>query len=176
MTGCEWRHHRQQRVEIGGEVDVHVRDHGAGALAHAVTQCATPTLLVEMEKLDIGELPAELGGDCGGAVRRRVVGDGDQPRERKSLGEVRPEPPDADARSAASLNTGSTMSTTAAVGGRASHGLGAGHDVGHIPGIVGTQSESSARGASESPLGFGSRRFFAISVTCMSPEQLGVCA
>ena len=95
VTAEQRRDERQQRSEVGREVDVHVGEHlGVGVEPDLVQRAATP-LLVEVDNLDVLELVAETPGDRQRPVRGGVVRDRDPEGVREGLGEVVVEPPDA---------------------------------------------------------------------------------
>ena len=68
---------RQQRVEVGGEVDVHVDQHVAVRPTPGLLQRAPPPLLGQVLDTHLGVLVAQASGDHRGPVGRRVVGDRD---------------------------------------------------------------------------------------------------
>jgi hypothetical protein len=95
VAGQQRRDQRQQRTEVGREVDVHVADDARAARRPGGTQRAAAALAVEPEQLDARQLVAQPRCDRGRRVGRRVVGDDDAPRERE-LGRQEPvQAPDA---------------------------------------------------------------------------------
>ncbi len=86
---------REERVEIGREIDVHVSDDLGVARAPRLPQRASPTLAVEVDRVHTVELAGQLDGLRPGAVRGSVVDDRDAPREREAGGQVRVQSADA---------------------------------------------------------------------------------
>ena len=69
---------RQQRVQVGGQVHVHVGDHvGARGQPHRGQRTAT-ALLLQPDVPDAGQLAAQPGCHQRGGIGAGVVGDGDQ--------------------------------------------------------------------------------------------------
>jgi len=87
VPGDERRHQRQQRTQVGGEVDVHVGHHRRVAGHPGGAQGATPPLLVEVHRLDPRHGLAQPPGDRPGGVGAGVVDDGDPRREGELRGE-----------------------------------------------------------------------------------------
>ena len=68
-----------QRVEVGGEVDVHVDEYvGVRGLPHALERAAA-ALLLQADEVDPAVLVGQSASDQRGPVGRGVVGDGDPP-------------------------------------------------------------------------------------------------
>ena len=85
-------HQREQRGEIGGQVDVHVGQHlGVGVIPHRV-QGAAATLLLQSAHPHLVELVGQPRRDRRRGIDTGVVGDGDPERERKLLGQVPVQP------------------------------------------------------------------------------------
>jgi len=92
QQGCD---QRQQRLQAGGQVDVHVGDHvgvaGAPDLAHG----PAPALLGDVDGPDVREPLGQPLGQQPGGVGAGVVGDGDPEREREVGRQVAVEAHDA---------------------------------------------------------------------------------
>ncbi len=86
---------RQQRAEVGREVDVHVADDPRAAPRPGGPQRAAAALALQVQVLDAAQALLQVAGDGGRAVRARVVGDDDPPAEREGLGEEPVQAPDA---------------------------------------------------------------------------------
>ena len=95
VPGKQRGHQRQKRVEIGGQIDVHIGEHIGVARGPDSPQRAAPPRLVQMNGRDVREFPAERHRDRPGAVGAAVVGNGHARREREFLPQVGAEPPDA---------------------------------------------------------------------------------
>ncbi len=79
----ERRHQRQQRVEPGRQVDVHVGDDGGVAGHPGGPQRPTAALFIQVDGPDTGDSSSQAGGDLPRAVGAGVVGDGDGRVERE---------------------------------------------------------------------------------------------
>ena len=81
------RDQRQQRVEVGGQVDVHVDEHVRVGVGPHLLQRPAAALLGEVDDADVVVGVGEPPGQHGGAVGAGVVGDGDAvaPRQRGEL-------------------------------------------------------------------------------------------
>ncbi len=98
MAGDERRDQRQQRVQVGGQIHIHVGDDlGVGVLPYR-TQCAAATLGVEVDHPHVVDFAREQLRDLHGVIGARIVGDGDPGRERESVTQVGVQPPHADAQ------------------------------------------------------------------------------
>ena len=78
----EWREQRQQRVQIGRQVDVHVCDDSRPARRPRGPQRPTAPLLRDAQNTYPVEIVRERPRDLGRDVRAGVVRDRDPPRER----------------------------------------------------------------------------------------------
>lgn len=88
VTRDQRRHQRQQRVEVGGEVHVHVgEDRRLGSGPHR-PQGPAPALLLQSEVGDLGDLLLQPCRHQRGGVRRRVVRDRDAEGVRERALEV----------------------------------------------------------------------------------------
>jgi hypothetical protein len=88
VAGVDGGDHGEQRVEAGGQVDVHVGDDLGGGAGPGGAQREPATLGGELDHTDVLELRCQLLSDLRGAVGGRVVGDGDLPGERELRGQV----------------------------------------------------------------------------------------
>src|SRR5207253_7250720 len=77
VAGDEWSDQREQGVEVGREVDVHVGDHGGVTRQPGVGQGPAATLLVEVDGPDAGQLGFQPAGYRPGVVGACVVRDRD---------------------------------------------------------------------------------------------------
>ncbi len=94
MAGYQRRDQRQQGVEVGGQIDVHIGQHRRlGVPPHGAQRPAAP-LLLQPYGGDLVDRLVEPGGDLRGAVGARVVGDGDAEAVGEGPGEVVVKPPD----------------------------------------------------------------------------------
>ena len=93
VAGHQRRDQRQEGVQVGGQVDVHVGDDVGGAGAPDVPQRPPTPLAVQVDGLDLGDLQPKPLGDRPGAVGARVVRDGDHEAVREPLAEVGVQPP-----------------------------------------------------------------------------------
>ena len=91
VPGDQRRDQREQRVEVGREVDVHVGEHRRVRGRPHRAQGPAPALLVEVDHRDLVVLRRQGLRDGEGAVGRGVVGDGDAEAVGERLGEVRVE-------------------------------------------------------------------------------------
>ena len=82
------RNEGEQRVEVGGEVDVHVRDDECSTRRPRGPQRAAPSLLGQVDRVDAVEGVGEARRDRPAAVGAGVVGDGDHPAEVEALREI----------------------------------------------------------------------------------------
>jgi hypothetical protein len=94
VTGEQWRDQRQERLQAGGEVDVHVGDDVRLGLAPDLAQRAAAALEVEMDAAHLRELVGEPEGDLPGRVGGGVVGDGDLEAVGEGPLQVGVQPPD----------------------------------------------------------------------------------
>ncbi len=85
MAGDQRCHQRQQSGEIGGQVHVHVRQHGRVRLGPGRLQCPAAALLHQPQEGHLGVLVVQRRRDRRGPVGARVIHDGDPVR----VGEVR---------------------------------------------------------------------------------------
>jgi len=86
---------RQQRVEVGGQVHVHVGEHlGIAAAPHGLQRAAAAGQL-ESHGVYAGQLRGQLGRDRPGVVGAAVVRDRDDRGERKADRQMRVQPADA---------------------------------------------------------------------------------
>lgn len=89
MAAGERCDQRQQSVEAGGQVDVHVDDDvGLAGAPHGAQRQAAP-LAVQVDHADPGEFGGQVPGHLQGPVRTGVVGHGDAPGERQLLAQAR---------------------------------------------------------------------------------------
>jgi hypothetical protein len=95
VPGDERRDQRQQAVEVGGQIDVHVRDDRRVTLQPRVPDGAASAFRCEARGANPGQLKGQPLGDGPGRIGARVVDDGDPRIERKSLAEVLPQPANA---------------------------------------------------------------------------------
>jgi hypothetical protein len=79
------RDERQQRAQVGREVDVHVGDDARVAARPGGAQRAAAAVALEPQRVDAAQLASQPTGDLGRRVRARVVGDHDAPAERERL-------------------------------------------------------------------------------------------
>ena len=91
MAGDERGQEREQRPQVGREVDVHVGEHLGVAPRPGGAQGAAAAGAVEMQGLDARQLSREPFGDRGRRVARVVVGDRDPPGERQLVAAERVE-------------------------------------------------------------------------------------
>ena len=70
---------RQQRAQVGRQVDVHVADDVGVAALPGRAQRAAAALLGQRQQLDAGQVLGQRRGDARRLVRARVVGDDDPP-------------------------------------------------------------------------------------------------
>ena len=84
----------KERIEIGGEIDVHVGNDRGITAEPGVTNGPTATLLAKTLGPNAGQLECERAGDVPGAVGAGVVDDGDPRRKREARVEVGAEPAD----------------------------------------------------------------------------------
>ena len=88
-------HQRQQRVQVGGQVHVHVgQDLGVAGRPDRAQRPAAPGLF-HMNGGDAGQFPAQRRRDRPGPVGAAVIGNSDPRGERELLAQVGAEPPDA---------------------------------------------------------------------------------
>ncbi len=94
MTGDERSHQGPpQGSEVGGQVDIHVRQHGGIRIRPDGVQRTAAPLLLQSDHPDSIEFFGELRGDArGGVVDTGVVGDGDTHRVGQGLGQVAVQP------------------------------------------------------------------------------------
>ena len=92
MARHEGRDEREERVEIGRQVDVHVGENGRSARRPRGAQRPPAALGVEMQRLHLIEFVGEPARDAPRVVGACVVGDGDEPAEREASGEIFVEP------------------------------------------------------------------------------------
>src|SRR5581483_6038682 len=88
VPGEERGHQRQERLQAGGEVDVHVADDVRVALAPDLAQRPAAPLLVQVHAAHLREVRGERAGDLPGPVDAGVVRDGDPESVREVLLEV----------------------------------------------------------------------------------------
>ena len=98
VPGDQRGHQREQGVEVGGQVDVHVREHRRVRRRPHRAQRPPATLLVEVDDGDLGELVGQRVGDGERRVGTRVVGDRDPERVGQRVREVPVQAPDARAQ------------------------------------------------------------------------------
>jgi hypothetical protein len=72
---------RQQRAQVGREVDVHVTDHARRACQPGCAQCTAASFGAQVQNLDSVELGGELLRHLEGVVTACVVGYDDLPRQ-----------------------------------------------------------------------------------------------
>src|SRR5262249_37457962 len=89
------RDQRQQRREVGGQVDGHVREDGRGRGGPDGTQRPPAALRRDPYRDDARQLDGELVGQQWSRIGARVVRDRDPERVRKRRNEVRVQPPHA---------------------------------------------------------------------------------
>jgi hypothetical protein len=89
------RDQRQQRLQAGGQVHVHVGDHVGVAGAPDLAQGPAPALLGQVDGPDLREPLGQPLGQQPGGVGAGVVGDGDPEGEREVGRQVGVEAPDA---------------------------------------------------------------------------------
>jgi hypothetical protein len=94
VTGEQRCDQRQQRVQVGGQVDVHVGEHVGGALGPDLLQRTAATGLLEPDDPHAGQLDGQQRADLVGGVRASVVGDADLGREREGGVQELTQPPD----------------------------------------------------------------------------------
>jgi hypothetical protein len=88
VTGDQWGHQWCERIEVGGQVDVHVGEHlGVRRRPHRA-QRPPAALLLQPHDAHVAELGGQFGRDTRGVVDAGVVGDGDAGRERELFGEM----------------------------------------------------------------------------------------
>ena len=90
--GCD---QRQERRQVGREIDVHVGEHAGVARAPDGVERAAAPLQIQANRPHRAELGGKPRCDLPGAVGAGVVGDRDPGRERESRGQVLVQPPDA---------------------------------------------------------------------------------
>ena len=88
MTGDERSDEREQGVETGGEIDVHVGEDVGLRRRPDGGQGPAAALLVEVDHPDVGEPGGQPGRDLEGRIRAAVVGDRDPGGEGERRGEV----------------------------------------------------------------------------------------
>src|SRR3546814_20207449 len=81
VSGEQRSNQRHQGVEVGREVDVHVRDHVGIGVAPYLPQCSTTTLRIQVDDPDVVEFFGEGTCECQRAVDTGVVRDGNSCRE-----------------------------------------------------------------------------------------------
>jgi hypothetical protein len=77
VPGDQRRHQRQQRGQVGGQVDVHIGEHRRGGGRPRRPQRPAAALLLQVDDRDLRQLPLEGPGEVEGGVGAGVVGDRD---------------------------------------------------------------------------------------------------
>ncbi len=88
VAGDERCHQRQQRGQVGGEVDVHVGQYRRGGTAPYGVQRPAAPLLAQVHGAYPGQLQCQPVGQHRGPVGTGVVGDGELERVRERAGQV----------------------------------------------------------------------------------------
>jgi hypothetical protein len=89
------RDQRQQRLQAGRQVDVHVGDHVGVAGLPDLPEGPAAALLGQVDGAHLSEPLGQSPGQQPGAVAAGVVGDGDAEGEREAVRQVAVEAPDA---------------------------------------------------------------------------------
>ena len=85
-------HQRSQCRQVGGQIDVHVHQHGGVGARPDPPQSAAAALFLQPHDPHVGQLRGQARGDLGGVVGAGVVGDRDPKPERHRVGEVGVQP------------------------------------------------------------------------------------